>query len=99
MIRSQLHISRDMPFTKVVRSPEEDAKGVKPVTVTFEKSTVSTRTKMLLLMMFMMLQDRNNVLQKAKMLKGSNILISEDYPKDVMEKRKHLIKFAKAVRI
>ena len=49
-------------------------------------------------MMMMMFQDRNAVLQKAKMLKGSNILISEDYPKDVMEKRKHLIKFAKAVR-
>ena len=50
MIRSQLHISRDMPFTKVVRSAEEDAKGVKPVTVTFEKSTVSERTRMLLMM-------------------------------------------------
>ena len=98
MIRSQLHISRDMPFTKVVRSAEEDAKGVKPVTVTFEKSTVSPRTRILWMMM-MMFQDRNAVLQKAKMLKGSNILISEDYPKDVMEKRKHLIKFAKAVRI
>ena len=98
MIRSQLHISRDMPFTKVVRSAEEDAKGVKPVTVTFEKSTVSPRTRILWIMM-MMFQDRNAVLQKAKMLKGSNILISEDYPKDVMEKRKHLIKFAKAVRI
>ena len=97
MIRSQLHISRDMPFTKVVRSAEEDAKGVKPVTVTFEKSTVSPRTRILWMMM-MMFQDRNAVLQKAKMLKGSNILISEDYPKDVMEKRKHLIKFAKAVR-
>ena len=97
MIRSQLHISRDMPFTKVVRSAEEDAKGGKPVTVTFEKSTVSPRTR-ILWMMRMMFQDRNAVLQKAKMLKGSNILISEDYPKDVMEKRKQLIKFAKAVR-
>ena len=47
MIRSQLHISRDMPFTKVVRSADEDAKGVKPVTVTFEKSTVSPRTRIL----------------------------------------------------
>ena len=45
MIRSQLHISREMPFTKVVRGAEEDAKGVKPVTVTFEKSTVSIGTK------------------------------------------------------
>ena len=31
------------------------------------------------------------------MLKGTNILISEDFPKDVMEKRSHLIKFAKEV--
>ena len=45
MIRSQLHISREMPFTKVVRGAEEDAKGVKPVTVTFGKSTVSTGTR------------------------------------------------------
>ena len=29
-----------MPFLKVVRSPEEDAKGVKPIIVTFEKLTV-----------------------------------------------------------
>ena len=41
VIRSQLHMSRDMPFAKVVRSNEEDAKGVKPVTVTFEKTTVT----------------------------------------------------------
>lgn len=40
VIRSQLHISRDMPFVKVVRNTEEDAKGVKPVTVQFEKTTV-----------------------------------------------------------
>ena len=33
------------------------------------------------------------------MLKGTNILISEDFPKDVMEKRSHLIKFAKEVKI
>ena len=29
-----------MPFVKVVRSNEEDAKGVKPIIVTFEKQTV-----------------------------------------------------------
>ena len=50
VIRSQLHISRDTPCTKVVRSAEEDAKGVKPITVTFEKSTVSTGTRMILMM-------------------------------------------------
>ena len=40
VIKSQLHISREMPFVKVVRNAEEDAKGVKPVTVQFEKTTV-----------------------------------------------------------
>ena len=49
VIRSQLHISREMPFTKVVRGAEEDAKGVKPVTVTFEKSTVSIGSKGLII--------------------------------------------------
>ena len=30
-----------MPFVKVTRSQEEDAKGVKPIIVTFEKQAVS----------------------------------------------------------
>ena len=42
MIRSLLHVSRDMPFVKVVRSMEEDARGIRPVTVQFEKHAVST---------------------------------------------------------
>ena len=43
------------------------------------------------------MQDRNAVLQKSKMLRGINILISEDFPKNVLEKREQLVKFAKEV--
>ena len=46
VIRSQLAISRDMPFIKVARSNEEDAKGVKPIVVTFEKQTVGFSLKL-----------------------------------------------------
>ena len=44
------------------------------------------------------LQDRAAVLQKSKSLRGSSIVISEDFPRDIMAKRRHLIKFAKQVR-
>ena len=37
------------------------------------------------------------MLQKSKMLRGTNILISEDFPKNVLEKREQLVKFAKEV--
>ena len=35
VIRSLLHISRDIPFEKVVRSGEEDARWIRPVTRIF----------------------------------------------------------------
>ena len=44
------------------------------------------------------MQDRTSVLQKAQMLRGTNILISEDFPKNILEKREQLVKFAKEVR-
>ena len=37
------------------------------------------------------------MLQKDKMLKGNTMMISEDFHKDVINKRDHLIKFAKEV--
>lgn len=80
LLKNQLHISRDTPFTKVTRGIEEE-RGCRPVTVQFEKYT-----------------DKASVLQKAKMLKGTNVLISEDFPKRVRERRMHLIQFAKEVR-
>lgn len=42
--------------------------------------------------------DKTSVLQLARLLKGTNILISEDFPKRVRERRAHLIQFAKEVR-
>ena len=46
----------------------------------------------------MAVKDRTRVLQKAQMLRGSNILISEDFPKNILKKREQLVKFAKEVR-
>ena len=95
-----------MPFLKVVRSPEEDAKGVKPIIVTFEKLTVKGYLNVGTILAVTavqcgkvnIMQDRTAVLQKSKTLRGSHIVISEDFPRDVMIKRRHLIKFAKQVR-
>ena len=36
-------------------------------------------------------------MQKAKLLKGTGILLSEDFPKRIKEKRSQLLKFAKEV--
>ena len=44
MIRSHLHISRDLPFRKCHRHQEPDAKGIRPVTVQFEKHAVKITT-------------------------------------------------------
>ena len=41
MIRNYLHISRDLPFRKCHRHQEPDAKGIRPVTVQFEKHAVN----------------------------------------------------------
>ena len=39
------------------------------------------------------------MLRKAKLLRGSNILITEDFPRRVREHRAELARFAKEVRI
>ena len=44
-------------------------------------------------------QDRNGVFQKANLLVGTGILISEDFPKNILKKRDRLTKFAKEVKI
>ncbi|XP_023334977.1 uncharacterized protein LOC111706351 isoform X1 [Eurytemora carolleeae] len=43
-------------------------------------------------------QDKVAVMQKAKLLKGTGILLSEDFPKRIKEKRSQLLKFAKEVK-
>ena len=40
VIRNYLHISRDLPFRKCFRHQEVDSKGIRPVTVQFEKHAV-----------------------------------------------------------
>ena len=45
MIRNYLHISRDLPFRKCHRHQEPDAKGIRPVTVQFEKHAVNIITR------------------------------------------------------
>ena len=43
-------------------------------------------------------RDKEEILRKARLLKGSNIYISEDFSRKVREHRHELIKFMKAVR-
>lgn len=44
------------------------------------------------------IKDRDTILSKAKMLRGSNIFINEDYPNSVRQKRKELLPKMKAAR-
>ena len=43
-------------------------------------------------------RDKEEILRKARLLKGSNIYISEDFSRKVREHRHELIKFMKEVR-
>ena len=52
----------------------EEERGCRPVTVQFEKYTVTKNSFFLNLFFF---QDKASVLQKAKMLKGTNVLVSD----------------------
>ena len=99
MIRSHLHISRDLPFRKCHRHQEPDAKGIRPVTVQFEKHavTITTLNFDVIFSLHLHPQDRNAVLSKASDLVGTGIFISEDFPKVVLRKRTKLLKFAKEV--
>ena len=87
-----------MPFVKVVRSMETRGSGMRPVTVQFEKHSVC-HALMKKKTYFCDLQDRNAVLQRANLLKGTTILISEDFPQKVVKKRELLIKYAKKVSL
>jgi hypothetical protein len=74
--------------------------GIWPVTVKFEKHSVRhalmEKKETNLSYDF---QDRNAVLQRANLLKGSTILISEDFPQKVVKKRELLMKYAKQVSL
>jgi len=43
-------------------------------------------------------QDKNAILRKSKLLRGTNILVTEDFPKRVREHRAELARFAKEIR-
>ena len=47
---------------------------------------------------FSFLQDKEAVLRKSKLLRGSNILVTEDFPRRVREHRAELLRFAKEVK-
>lgn len=95
-----MQISRDIPILRVKRSwngPE--VRGSKPVTVYFEKWQDKDEVKQI---------DGHDIsgyhrtllqiLRKSKMLKGSNIFVSEEFSKRVRDHRAELQKFMKAMR-
>ena len=43
------------------------------------------------------MKDKEAILRKSKLLRGTNILVTEDFPKRVREHRAELIRFAKEV--
>ena len=45
------------------------------------------------------IKDKEAILRKSKLLRGTNILVTEDFPKRVREHRAELIRFAKEVGI
>ena len=47
---------------------------------------------------FLKFKDKIAVMERAKNLKGSNVLINEDYPEEVGQKRKELLTELKATR-
>ena len=68
--------------------------GSRPVTVQFEKQSVCHALMKKETYLSYNFQDRNAVLQRATLLKGTNILICEDFPQKVVKKRELLIKYA-----
>ena len=69
-----------------------------PVTVQFEKHSV-WHALIVGFWWSWSFQDRNAVLQRANLLKGTTILISEDFPQKVVKKRELLLKYAKQVSL
>ncbi len=82
IMKTSLHISRDIPVTKIARmisGPE--VRGSRPVLVNFVHW-----------------KDREEVLRKATFLRGTNIYVSEDLSRKMREHRQELHKFARQVR-
>ena len=73
--------------------------GMRPVTVQFEKHSICHALMKKETYPSYNLQDINAVLQRANLLTGTTILISEDFPQKVVKKREWLMKYAKKVSL
>ena len=56
-----------------------------------------TRIYVFISIITLTIKDKEAVLRKAKLLRGSSILITEDFPRRVREHRAELARFAKEV--
>eukprot|EP00095_Tigriopus_kingsejongensis_P005625 maker-scaffold335_size202896-snap-gene-1.20 protein:Tk05625 transcript:maker-scaffold335_size202896-snap-gene-1.20-mRNA-1 annotation:"sporulation-specific protein 15-like" len=82
MMKVNLHISREIPCTKISRMISgPQVRGCRPVLVNFVNW-----------------KDREEVLRKATFLRGSNIYVTEDLSRKVREHRHELQKYARQVR-
>ena len=63
-----------------------------------ENNCKATRIYVFISIITLTIKDKEAVLRKAKLLRGSNILITEDFPRRVREHRAELARFAKEVR-
>ena len=96
LIKRKLRITREIPFnrvTRVVHGPE--FRGHKPIQVTIHKSDTQHLTPQV---HFANYNDKEDVLRKAKLLKGAGVNISEDFSRKVREHRQELNKFMKEIR-
>ena len=81
VIRLRMHITRDVPMSRVRRTPNgPEVRGCKPITVCFEKYS-----------------DKDEILRKAKLLTGTSIYVGEDFSKRVKDQRGELQRFWKTV--
>ena len=59
---------------------------------------MNLRFQKVILKLTYLYRDKEEILRKARLLKGSNIYISEDFSRKVREHRNELIKFMKEVK-
>ena len=78
----KLHISRDIPMNRVQR-------------INYGPDFRGHKPIQVCLVHY---RDKEEVLRKARLLKGSNIYVSEDFSRKVREHRNELFKFMKEVR-
>jgi len=82
MFQKKLHISRDIAMSRIGRVWHGP----------------DFRGHKPIQVCFVNYRDKEEVLRKARLLKGSNVYIGEDFSRKVREHRHELIKFMKEVR-